>query len=172
MPRRLVIFDLDETLVHSSKSKLPLDHSLIVDSYFVYERPYTRELLNFAAEHFDLAVWSSSSQEYVQAVVGHVFGTTYPLKFSWSVEKCVQRVDPASNAYVYIKDLRKVQSHGYLVDQITIIDDSPEKIQRQPKNHIHVKPYLGSSTDSELLVVQAALAVFFPRASQPGQNAL
>lgn len=58
----------------------------------------------------------------------------------------------------------------YLVDQITIIDDSPEKIQRQPKNHIHVKPYLGSPTDSELLVVQAALAAFSPRASQLGQN--
>jgi RNA polymerase II subunit A small phosphatase-like protein len=161
MQRHLVIFDLDETLVHATKSKLTLDHSLVVDSYFVYERPYVRELLRFASEHFDLAVWSSSAQKYVQAIVGHLFGTTYPLKFSWSVERCVQRVDPASNGYVYIKDLRKVRSQGYLVDQITIIDDSPEKIQRQPKKHIRVQPYLGNPADVELLAVQSALEAIF-----------
>ena len=59
------------------------------------------------------------------------------------MERCIQRVDAQSNGYVYIKDLRRVQSHGYLVERITIIDDSPEKIARQPRNHIRVKPYYG-----------------------------
>ena len=32
---------------------------------------------------FDLAVWSSASADYVTAVVAHLFGTGYPLRFVW-----------------------------------------------------------------------------------------
>ncbi|MDQ1832347.1 NIF family HAD-type phosphatase [Massilia scottii] len=64
-PRRLLIFDLDETLVHASE--LPLAHpcDFEVAPYLLYQRPFARELIDFAAERFDLAVWSSSSAAYV-----------------------------------------------------------------------------------------------------------
>ena len=100
---------------------------------------------------FDLAVWSSSSGEYVNAVVAQVFGARYPVKFAWSVERCVQRVDIKSNSYVYIKDLRKIQGQGYTLGQITMVDDSPEKIARQPRNHLAISPYTGDPADSALL---------------------
>jgi len=157
MPRRLVIFDLDETLVHAVETSLPIQHDFEVGPYLVHERPHLRELLAFAAERFDLAVWSSSSTEYVSAIVEHLFVPSHQLKFAWSVEKCVQREDPGSNGYIYIKDLRKVQGQGYTLDRITIVDDSPEKIKRQPRNHIQVKPYRGDPSDNELLAVRAAL---------------
>ena len=63
----------------------------------------------------------------------------------------MQRVDVQSNGYVYIKDLRKVQSQGYQLERILMIDDSPEKIARQPRNHIKIKPFLGQAYDIELL---------------------
>jgi RNA polymerase II subunit A small phosphatase-like protein len=157
MPRRLVIFDLDETLVHATNRRLPFEPDFEVAPYFVYQRLYVHELLSFAAERFDLAVWSSSSTEYVAAVTARLFGTTYPLKFAWSVERCVQREDPRTNSYVYIKDLRKVQSQGYAVERITIVDDSHEKVKRQPRNHLHVKPFTGDRGDAELLAIKAAL---------------
>ncbi len=106
---------------------------------------------------YDFAVWSSSSRDYVDAVVDSVFGAAYEVKFSWSVERCVQRIHAESNSYVYIKDLRKVQSQGYALESITILDDSPEKIARQPRNHLKIKPYLGQSNDTELLAIAAAL---------------
>ena len=159
MPRRLVIFDLDETLVHATDTKLPFEPDFEVPPYFVYQRPYVHELLSFAATRFDLAVWSSSSKEYVAAVTAKLFGSTYPLKFTWSVERCVQREDPRTNSYVYIKDLRKVQGQGYAVEHITIVDDTPDKVKRQPRNHLHIKPFVGERGDNELLAIKSALAL-------------
>jgi carboxy-terminal domain RNA polymerase II polypeptide A small phosphatase len=157
MARRLVIFDLDETLVHATTSQLPVDHQFQVAEYFIYKRPFVSELLEYAAANFDIAVWSSSSSAYVQAVVEKVFNPSTAPKFAWSVDKCIQKVDLTSNGYVYIKDLRKVQSHGYPVEQITIVDDSPEKICRQPRCHIRVSPFLGDLSDRELLNVKVQL---------------
>jgi hypothetical protein len=73
-------------------------------------------------------------------------------------------VDAQSNSYVYIKDLRRVQSHGYPVERITILDDSPEKIARQPRNHLRVKPYYGLDEDRELLAISEEVMVRAKRA--------
>jgi len=158
MPRRLVIFDLDETLVHATEEDLGRKADFSFPPYGVYVRPHLQELLAFAREHFDVAVWSSAQQEYVRQVANELFGQHTPLRFVWSVERCVQRPDPHSNGYVYIKDLRKVQSHGYPVELVTLVDDSPEKARRQPRNHLRVKPFRGDSTDTELLSLQGKLA--------------
>ncbi|MBC3881597.1 HAD family hydrolase [Undibacterium sp. LX40W] len=155
--RRLIIFDLDETLVHATETKLSYEPNFVVEPYFIYLRPYVHELLKFTANRFDIAVWSSSSPQYVMEVTKQIFGETYPLKFAWSIEKCVQKVDAKTNSYVYVKDLRKVQSQGYIVENITIVDDSPEKIVRQPRSHLLVKPYQGECDDVGLIAVQEAL---------------
>jgi RNA polymerase II subunit A small phosphatase-like protein len=157
MMRRLVIFDLDETLVHASDVQMEYAPSFEHAPYFVYQRPFVRELLTATKPFYDFAVWSSASREYVDAVVANVFGSEFEVKFAWAVERCVQRVHVPSNSYVYIKDLRKVQSHGYAVEHITIVDDSPEKIARQPRNHLPIKPYRGQVDDRELLAIAEEL---------------
>jgi len=151
MKRKLLIFDLDETLVHASPVALRRAADFAYAPYFVYQRPFIRELLNATQALYDFAVWSSASRDYVDAVVEQVFGAQNELKFAWAVERCVQRVDVASNSYVYIKDLRKVQHHGYTLEQITMLDDSPEKIARQPRNHLRISPYHGEAGDRALL---------------------
>jgi RNA polymerase II subunit A small phosphatase-like protein len=158
MTTKLLIFDLDETLVHATSEQLARAAHFECAQYFVYKRPFLFELLVAAKPLYDFAVWSSSSQEYVDAVVAEIF-VGFDVKFSWSVERCIQRVDAQSNGYVYIKDLRRVQSHGYPVDCITILDDSPEKIARQPRNHLRVKPYYGLECDRELLAIAEELVV-------------
>ena len=157
MTRKLVIFDLDETLVHATNSQLEHAPSFEQTPYFVYQRPFVRELLTATRPFYDFAVWSSSSREYVDAVVEKLFGAEFEVKFAWAVERCVQRVHAQSNSYVYIKDIRKVQSQGYPVDRITIVDDSPEKIARQPRNHLQIRPYLGQTDDRELLAIAEEL---------------
>jgi carboxy-terminal domain RNA polymerase II polypeptide A small phosphatase len=157
MKVRLALFDLDETLVHATEAPLPQAHSFKVGPYFVYVRPYATELIKASASWFDVAVWSSSSEQYVEAVTAELFGTPYPLKFSWSVSKCVQKVDPRSNGYVYVKDLRKVMKYGYAVDEIIMIDDSPEKLQRQPTRHLPLSAFTGDPSDKELLIVMERL---------------
>ena len=154
--RRLLIFDLDETLVHASECELAHPCDFEVGPYLVYQRPFARELIDFAAARFDLAVWSSSSAAYVAAIVERLFAGV-PLRFAWSVERCVQRADARSNSYVYIKDLRKAQKFGYTLERITIIDDSPEKIARQPRCHLVVAPFFGAPDDVALLALRQAL---------------
>jgi carboxy-terminal domain RNA polymerase II polypeptide A small phosphatase len=158
MTSNLLIFDLDETLVHATTEQLGRTADFEYAPYFVYKRPFVFELLNAAKPLCDFAVWSSSSREYVDAVVAEIFAG-FDVKFSWAVERCIQRVDPQSNGYVYIKDLRRVQSHGYPVERITILDDSPEKVARQPRNHLRVKPYLGLEGDQELMAVAEELVL-------------
>ncbi|MFZ6874159.1 HAD family hydrolase [Undibacterium sp. Di27W] len=148
---QLIVFDLDETLVHASLMELGHPAAFTFPPYFVYQRPFLDEMLVALAPDFDLAVWSSSSQAYVDVVVAQVFGTRYPIRFAWSVERCVQRVDIRSNSYVYMKDLRKIQGQGYTLEQITMVDDSPEKIARQPRNHLAIHPYTGDPGDTGLL---------------------
>jgi carboxy-terminal domain RNA polymerase II polypeptide A small phosphatase len=155
--RKLLIFDLDETLVHATTERLGHAHRLECEPYFVYQRPGVNALLRATSLYYDFAVWSSSSKQYVDAVVEVIFGSEFEVKFAWSVERCVQRVHPESNSYVYIKDLRKVQGQGYTLDRIVILDDSPEKIARQPANHLYIKPYLGQPDDGELLAITEEL---------------
>ena len=150
---RLIVFDLDETLVHATEVPLLSAHAFQVGPYLVYVRPFASELIKFCASHFEIAVWSSSSERYVEAVTAELFGTTFPVAFSWAVSKCVQKVDPRSNGYVYIKDLRKAMKYGYAADEIIMIDDSPEKLQRQPARHLCVSAFTGNPLDTELLGV-------------------
>lgn len=102
---RLVVFDLDETLVHAREEALDAPHIAKVGPYYVYARPHARRVLQYTASRFDVGVWTSSSEEYVRGVVQALFPDGYPLKFAWSVARCVQRPDVASGGYVYIKDL-------------------------------------------------------------------
>lgn len=171
MPQ-LVVFDLDETLVHATTNQLPIAHLTQIDQYFVYERPYARRLLDFTAARFDVGVWSSSSDAYIQHVLARLLPEGYPLKFAWSVDRCVQRPDVASGGYVYIKDLRKLIRLGYDTDEVVIVDDSPEKIPRQPRSHLVVRPFTGDASDSELLAVEKDLAARVSRNGAAGENAL
>jgi carboxy-terminal domain RNA polymerase II polypeptide A small phosphatase len=151
--KTLIIFDLDETLVHATKTKFEYEPDFSVLPYFVYLRPEVETLLDYCSANFDLAVWSSSSEAYVKAVTDYIFGDRYSIKFAWSEKRCVQKIDLISGGYVYIKDLRKVRSQGYDLESIIMIDDSPEKIIRQPKNLLQISAFEGDQSDSELLTL-------------------
>ncbi len=45
---------------------------------------------------------------------------------------------------------------GFKLEQILILDDSPEKLERNYRNHIRVDPYDGKHDDNEL----SALATY------------
>jgi RNA polymerase II subunit A small phosphatase-like protein len=150
---RLIVFDLDETLVHATEVPLPYAPTFQVGRYFVYVRPFASELIKFCALRFEIGVWSSSSELYVERVTEELFGTTFPVAFSWAVSQCVQKVDPKSNGYVYVKDLRKAMKYGFAPDEIIMIDDSPEKLQRQPARHLCLSPFTGDPLDRDLVSV-------------------
>lgn len=99
---------------------------------------------------FQLAVWSSSSPDYLHAVLAQAVPPEVRLVFVWSRERCVRRFDPELQEHYFVKDLRKVKRIGFDLARVLIVDDTPKKLERNYGNAVYVKPFLGDSDDDEL----------------------
>ena len=157
MSKKLVIFDLDETLVFATTQPLARVPAFEVGPYAVYIRPFAAELIAFCAQHFHIAVWTSSTENYAAEVVRHLFADDARLEFVYARRKCVQRFDPESQDYFYIKDLRKVRPRGFVLEDVIILDDTPQKLIRNYGNLVRVSEWLGDPADRELAYIQALL---------------
>lgn len=149
--KKLLILDLDETLVHATVEPLNYACDFLFSKYHIYKRPHLSVFLDFCKEHYEVAIWTASSEVYADAVTKELFSENYPLKFVWSVKRCVQKEDPITNGYLYIKDLRKARKFGYDVEDILMVDDTAQKVKRQPRSHMHVEPFEGRRDDEGLL---------------------
>ena len=127
MPRRLLILDLDETLMHATEAPLEREADFRIDAYHVYKRPFVDAFLAQVAEHFDLAVWSSGTKPYVEEALTYFFPAEQSLAFVWTRERCTARIDHDRRSLLYLKDLKKVKrSKKYRLEQILVVDDRPE----------------------------------------------
>ena len=150
LPPILLILDVDETLLYASEKRLDHEPNFRVGSYFVYVRPYLHEFLQCCNEHFRLAVWSSSSADYLNAIVTAILPSELKVEFIWSRERCIQRFDGELQEIYYVKDLKKVQRMGFDLERMLILDDTPKKVERNFGNAVYAKPYFGDPEDSEL----------------------
>jgi RNA polymerase II subunit A small phosphatase-like protein len=150
MKNKLLILDLDETLIFSSLEKLSSKEDFSVGNYFVYKRPNLDTFLKFIQNNFQLAVWTSSTSDYAGGIVKQLFPDKSILKFVWARERCVSKIDIESREQYWIKDLKKVKKLGFNLEKVLVIDDSPEKLERNYGNHIPVIPFLGDPKDDEL----------------------
>lgn len=159
-PRLLVILDVDETLIYASDHPLTDSPDFTVGRYSVARRPHLGEFIDRVCSFADVAVWSSASDDYVSDVVRNVFPSPSVLRFCWGRSRCTRRFDPERYAEYWVKDLKKVKRLGYSLDRMLMVDDSPEKIERQYGNHIRVDPFCGSSFDAVLPPLADYLASF------------
>lgn len=159
----LVILDLDETLIHATDKPCDEHWDFEVFHYKVYKRPFLEEFLTGLAGNFDVAVWSSASDDYVALVVKEIFPSDYPLRFVWGRSRCTYKPDyrlldefgfhdPFSH-YDYVKRLDKVRRFGYSKERMLIIDDTPRKCIHNYGNAIYPAEYLGGINDNELLLL-------------------
>jgi carboxy-terminal domain RNA polymerase II polypeptide A small phosphatase len=151
--RLLVIFDLDETLIHASESVQGEQTDFRSGSHNCIIRPFALSLVEECALRYDIAVWTSAGAEHAEAVVSAVFPDPSTLKFVWTTEQCTQRRDPLTYGLVELKDLSKVRRTGRTLERTLAIDDSPEKHERNYGNLLRVKAWTGDPDDSELLDV-------------------
>ena len=150
MKNKLLILDLDETLIFSSLEKLSSKEDFSLGEYFVYKRPGLNEFLKFTNENFQLAVWTSSTSDYAEGIVKQLFPDQSVLKFVWARDRCVSKIDIESREQYWIKDLKKVKKLRFDLNNVLVIDDSTEKLERNYGNHIPVNPFLGDPKDDEL----------------------
>jgi RNA polymerase II subunit A small phosphatase-like protein len=155
--RNLLILDLDETLIYAAESPLDRPADFRIGPYFVHLRPHLHQFLHDVFGQFEVAVWSSASPGYVEHTVRSIMPDELVPSFVWSRPMCTPRLDPERYGQVHLKNLRKVKRRGYDLERTIIIDDSPEKVQRNYGNAVYVQPYYGESDDNELFLLSQYL---------------
>lgn len=159
--RTLLILDLDETLIYAADAPLDRAADFMAYQYHVYRRPYLAEFLAGCARDYDLAVWSSASDDYVEAVVDAIFEDRSVLQFVWGRSRASLRhampddagyFDPWDHRH-YVKPLTKVRRMGWALERVLIVDDTPEKCFRNYGNAIYPRPFEGATDDGELVLL-------------------
>lgn len=166
----LVILDIDETLVYSTKTKLDIDHDFKLGDYFVYKRPYLDDFIDFVFHNFSLAIWSSATDDYVREITEKL-GLEDKAVFCWARSKATfksqflgdlidEEIIESDDHQYYIKRLKKVKKLGFHLNKILIIDDTPTKSQTNFGNAIYVSEFKGNPRDTELLDLSNYLTTY------------
>lgn len=150
MAKKLLVLDIDETLLHATESELSIAHDFKSGQYYVYKRPYVDQFLAYCEAEFKVAIWTSSSAFYADSIVRNLFGDNYPLEFIFSRERCVTKFDYELFQYDYIKDLRKVKKKGFNLEEVIMLDDTPSKLRRNYGNLVRIREFTGDPLDKEL----------------------
>ena len=155
----LLILDLDETLIHATETKLDIEPDFQYSDYYIYKRPNLIEFLTEMNRYFELAIWSSADDQYVNDVVEIIKPTGIEFQFVWARSRCTPRRDYELDKYVYEKRLKKVKKQGFRLEKSLIVDDSPEKTRDNFGNAIYVLPFEGNQKDNELNLLSEFLKI-------------
>ncbi|MBV6625653.1 MAG: HAD family hydrolase [Rivularia sp. (in: Bacteria)] len=115
---KLLILDIDETLIYSSEKQLDrlpdfkLDFGL--EKYFVYKRPWLEEFILNCNQWFNLAIWTASSSDYAREVIKNIFPDNLQLAFIFTRERCIFRRNPELDIIETLKPLKKVKRKGFI----------------------------------------------------------
>jgi len=153
--RKLLILDLDESLIHGAKEKLDYEPACIAAWCFLYKRPFVEEFMHFCKEHFKVAIWTTASPEHAEMALEQICAPDYPFEFIWTASRCTQArdrigMDDYGSGYHWIKDLKKVKRLGFNLDQTIMVDDTPSMLERQYGSLVQIKRFKGNLGDEEL----------------------
>jgi len=148
--KKLVVLDLDETLIHATLAPLDRAPDFQVGFYSVYERPHAREVITSLAGRFRMAVWTSATRGYARDVVSHLFPPAHCLEFVWCRDRCTPFFDHWASELVYRKNLNKLKRKGYRLESLIMVDDRPDCLAKHYGNLVRVTPFDGDRGDREL----------------------
>lgn len=160
--RKLIILDLDETLI-SSHDVEEKDYDFIVCGYIkVKKRPHVDEFLQGLVEmDYDIAVWTAAKHEYaVEVVASLFFNVTKPihLQFIFTYNKCTQvSIDPINEfeyKVVLLKKLSKIWRHKLYKSKWNkyttfIIDDNEYTFRKNYGNAIPIPAWKNKEDQKE-----------------------
>ena len=123
--RKLLVLDLDETLIHSAYSPI-LGGQFIANSglFYLYERPHLKSFLDSILSEYDLAIWSASKAEYVKWVIKSTVLCRYEYLFVNTRRNC-KRIFGKNGNVEYQKDITP-----YLLryKKVVMLDDYPKMV--------------------------------------------
>lgn len=157
----LLILDLDHTLIHMQKYRVsPKILEKKIRKYHIggriHKRPHLNSFLRFCFQHFETAVWSAGTKDYVDDVVSQIFTIEQreKLVFIYSRDRCTQ-----SPENLNVKNLKKVfrrKFNGirYNRNRTLIVDDNPDTYCHNIGNAIPIPPFHCGSSDTFLMFLQ------------------
>lgn len=148
--RPLLILDLDETLIFGTRERLARPAEAFFDPYSIHHRPGLAQFLARVRTVYQLAAWTSATQDYATFVVGSVFPKDLELTFVWSRGRCTWRRCTETAEEYWLKNLVKVKRLGFDLDRVLMVDDEPRKLERNYGNLITIRPWTGAPEDREL----------------------
>lgn len=138
---KLLILDIDETLVYATESKLDIAEDFQAWKYFIYKRPYLNEFLEEVSKYYKLAIWSSASDDYVKIVSKNIIPTNINLEFVWSKSRCTTKRELELDKFYNLKNLKKVKNKWFSLENIIIVENTPIKVNQNYGNAIYVKDF-------------------------------
>jgi len=151
--KKLLVLDLDETLVHSSFNYVA-NSDILVDididdpntgttmnaRIYVYKRPHVDEFLQAMAQYYELCVFTASLRVYCDAVMDQ-------LDPQHLVSHCLYRESCTNSNGVFVKDLSRL---GRPLESIIILDNNHVSFLFHPRNGILAEAFYDDKTDDYL----------------------
>ena len=162
--KKLLLLDLDETLVHSEirdknnflelnklKNSANCYHkvfSYIEKNYLYYFdiffRPYLFDFLHEIQNYFDIAIFTASSKGYADTIINYIDPSNTIFKFRLYRDACI----PIQN-FIYIKDLRIIRN--YEPSNVVLMDNSLYSFINQPRNGMLIYSFYWDNKDDQLI---------------------
>ncbi|KAK6290150.1 hypothetical protein POUND7_001691 [Theobroma cacao] len=151
--KKLLVFGLGGLLCHricrKDTAEVPIVHrrpDAVYGSYAVYKRPYCEEFMKFCLSRFEVGIWSSAREWYLNSALDCIMsGLRSKILFAWDQNECtntgVSCLEKKEKP-IFLKELKKVWDRNwssslqhrdeYSASNTLLIDDKPYKALLNP----------------------------------------
>lgn len=151
MTDKLLILDIDETLIHSDVLEPDFYDFMVLNKYYTIKRPYVNDFLKYSFENFTVGVFTTSTEDYAKEILEKLDVDLSKLLFLWDREKCNSKFNYDLYTYSYVKKLDKVRkSFDWDINKMMIVDNDFHTAIYNYGNLIHIKDFEGDMQDVEL----------------------
>lgn len=152
--KKLLVLDLDETLVHSMTRGNPrvsqlvevhLRNSPMASFYYVATRPFCSDFLTAVLQWYDVAIFTASVCEYADPIIDLIEHNVGRKCFKRRLYRDSCTPDGKGG---YIKDLRVLEQD---MSRVLLVDNSPVSFARQRCNGLAIEGWISDPSDRTLL---------------------
>lgn len=156
--RKLLILDIDETLIYASMFRLPMQPQFRLGLAEAVARPGLAPFLRHCFAWFRVAVWTSATEAYAADALGHILPDNLWPEFVWCRGKCYRTTDPASQDTFWVKDMDCLRERGQPLGEVLVIDDEPRGWVGHSEHVLAVPKFRGEPSDKVLANLLPVLA--------------
>lgn len=142
---KTLVLDLDETLVHLSKSQSSRSVRIQVTSElygFINIRPFAKDLLDYASQYYEVIIFTASNSNYANTVINYLDPLGQRVHHRLYRDHCI------IHNKTYIKDLRVLQNRD--LKDVIIIDNSILSFVMQIENGVPISTWTEDCKDIQL----------------------